>query len=153
VAVFWTDLFTRKMLPLDDEDAPVKVITAKGVKSYEEFGESIISRFHQHGSVSPLMSVLGKGGKPSQTWNADTLSQEDLDAARQGESWDVPMGVLSQDFGQNVRAMGTKTEEMDRYARKSRNAHKSLPISISPYSSLLFVRSQTVEGLVPQGLR
>ena len=141
------------MLPLDDEDKPVRVITSKGVKSYEDIGKSIITRFHQHGSVSPIMSVLGKGGKPSQTWNADNLTQDKLDAARQGESWDVPLGVLSQDFGQNVKAMNTTTEEMDSYARKSRNAHRSPQISTSPYSSILLISSQTVEGLVPLGMR
>ena len=81
MALFWTDLFSRNMLPLDEEDEPVKVITAKGVQSYEDFGKSILSRFHQHGSVSPLMSVLGKGGKPSEEWNSDTLTEEDLAAS------------------------------------------------------------------------
>ena len=152
MALFLTDLFSRNMLPLDEEDEPLKVITAKGVQDYEDFGKSILSRFHQHGSVSPLMSVLGKGGKPSEEWNADELSQEDLDRARSGEAWDVPMGVVSQDFGQNVRG-NVSSEEMERYGRKSRRAHIQPNLIASPYSSLMMINSQTVMGLVPQGLR
>lgn len=140
------------MLPLDEEDEPVKVITAKGVQSYEDFGKSILSRFHQHGSVSPLMSVLGKGGKPSEEWNTDTLTEEDLAAARSGESWDVPMGVVSQDFGQNVRG-NVSSDELENYGRKSRRAHIQPDIIASPYSSILLVNSQTVMGLVPQSMR
>ena len=154
-----TELFSRGMLPLDEHTEPVKVITAQGVQSYEEFGKDILTRFHQHGTTSPLMGVLGKGGKPSRDWSegaAETyaLEQDDLENARQGEDWDVPMGVVRENFGQTVQPEIMSEDERLRYARRLSKAHKSsVQISSQSLADLMMISSRTVAGLVPQSLR
>ena len=62
------------------------------------------------------------------------------------------MGVVSQDFGQNVRG-DVSSDELENYGRKSRRAHIQPDVIASPYSSILLVNSQTVMGLVPQSMR
>ena len=59
-------LFSKDMLPLDEEDAPKGVITAKGTMSYEDFAKKELTEYHQHGTVSDLMAVIGLGVKPQE---------------------------------------------------------------------------------------
>ena len=62
-------LFDKAMLPLKDDEAPKGVVTASGTMSYEDFAEKELTEYHQHGTVSDLMAVLGLGGKPSRDWD------------------------------------------------------------------------------------
>ena len=67
-------LFSKDMLPLSEEDAPKGVITAKGTMSYEDFAKKELTEYHQHGTVSDLMAVIGLGGKPSRDWSESALN-------------------------------------------------------------------------------
>lgn len=90
----WMSIFDiDKYLPLKEEDRPEGVITLGGVESYEEFAQKEVSKFHQHGAVSPLMSVLGKGGKTAQNMlmSAETFSME---------SYMVPEYAVRENYGQ-----------------------------------------------------
>ena len=59
-----------KFLPLKEKDRPKGVITATGVESYEDFAKKELSEYHQHGTVSDLLGVIGLGGKASRDWSS-----------------------------------------------------------------------------------
>tara|TARA_B100000131_G_scaffold319292_1_gene364887 strand:+ start:728 stop:1174 length:447 start_codon:yes stop_codon:yes gene_type:complete len=82
-----------KYLPLKEEDRPEGVITLEGVESYEEFAEKEVTKHHQHGAVSPLMSVLGRGGATAQNMlmASETFSME---------SYMVPEYAVRENYGQ-----------------------------------------------------
>jgi len=82
-----------KYLPLKEEDRPEGVITLEGVESYEEFADKEVTKYHQHGAVSPLMSVLGRGGKTAQNMlmASETFSME---------SYMVPEYAVRENYGQ-----------------------------------------------------
>jgi len=90
-----------KFLPLKKEDRPEGVITLGGVETYEEFAQKEAAKYHQHGSVSSLISVIGKGGKTAQSMfsAAETFRSESFAV----ESYMVPEGTVSENFGQTFK--------------------------------------------------
>ena len=89
-------LFSKDMLPLSEEDAPKGVITAKGTMSYEDFAKKELTEYHQHGTVSDLMAVIGLGGKPSRDWSegaAETYAVEQtaLEQSRMGQTYKIDL--------------------------------------------------------------
>ncbi len=90
-----------KFLPLKKEDRPEGVITLGGVESYEDFAQKEVAKYHQHGSVSSLISVIGKGGKTAQSMlsAAENFGSETFAV----ESYMVPEGTVSENFGQTFK--------------------------------------------------
>jgi superoxide dismutase, Cu-Zn family len=89
------------LLPLKKEDRPDGVITLGGVETYEDFAQKEVGKYHQHGAVNPLMSVLGKGGKTAQSMlsAAETFNSETYAT----ESYMVPEGTVTENFGQTFK--------------------------------------------------
>ena len=91
------------LLPLEEQDRPRGVVTYdKGVQTYKEFADDEILKFHQHGSVSPLMSVIGRTGKTAQNFNLAAESDPRLvnPVSIKPEGTASSSGVTPENFGQ-----------------------------------------------------
>jgi hypothetical protein len=137
-------LFSKDMLPLDEEDAPKGVITAKGTMSYEDFAKKELTEYHQHGTVSDLMAVIGLGGKASRDWSSGAAETFALE-----QTWNTPTGVVRENFG-NLGTVEPLTEkEIARSARAFKRAFKTPAISSADMNTNELIHSQTVKGILP----
>ena len=147
-------LFSKDMLPLSEEDAPKGVITAKGTMSYEDFAKKELTEYHQHGTVSDLMAVIGLGGKPSRDWSegaAETYAVEQtaLEQSRMGQTWNTPSGVVRENFGNLGSVEPINREEIAHSVGSFRRAYKSPRIESADLKVNELIHSQTLKGILP----
>ena len=151
-------LFDKAMLPLKGKDAPKGVVTASGTMSYEDFAKKELAEYHQHGTVSDLMGVLGIGGKPSRDWSegaAETFAVdlEDLERASISQSWDTPLGVMRENFGNLVQHEPMTEERMLQSVTSYARAHRMGEIDASIFKVNHLIHSQTLSGILPASFR
>lgn len=142
----WGDLVgffdLDKFLPLEEEGRPEGIITLEGVKSYKEFAEKEIPKFHQHGMVSPLMSVFDIESKTAQMFS---LASENFGM----ESYAVPSGVVSENYGQMVTPNPEPDWMITEQLSELKNAFPQVSIKI-PLNKL--IGSSSLMSLSPLGV-
>jgi hypothetical protein len=151
-------LFDRSMLPLSKKDAPKGVITAKGTMSYEDFAKKELTEYHQHGTVSDLLAVIGIGGKPSRDWSSlaaesTAIDKAALDRARISQNWDVPKGVVRENFGNLIQDEPMSDAQIARSVVSFRRAHRIQDIDASIFKVNTLIQAQTVSGITPSTLQ
>ena len=136
-----------KFLPLKKEDRPEGVITLGGVESYEEFAQKEAAKYHQHGSVSSLISVIGKGGKTAQSMlsAAETFGSETFAV----ESYMVPEGTVSENFGQTFKPPVEPDFMMRQELSALKQAFPNHPVDISQKR---LISSSSLISLSPFGV-
>lgn len=142
-------LFSKDMLPLSEEDAPEGVITASGTMSYEDFAKKELTEYHQHGTVSDLLAVIGIGGKPSRDWSSSAAET----FASVSQNWDTPSGVVRENFGNLVQHEPMTEERMVRSVTSFRRAYRMPEIDTSSFNYNALIQGQTLAGLIPESLR
>ena len=113
------------LLPLGDEDRPRGVITFdEGVQSYEDFADDEIRKYHQHGSVSPLMSVIGRTGKTAQDFNLAAESDPRIvnPVSIKPEGTASSAGMTPENFGQTPKPSLISDFKLNSMLRRASNA-------------------------------
>ena len=140
------------LLPLKDKDRPRGVITFdKGVQSYEDFADDEVKKFHQHGSVSSLMSVIGRTGVAAQNFNLAAESDPKLvnpySTAPEGSASSA--GMTPENFGQTVKPLQVTDARLDSLLR---TASKAFPTQDLTVSGNDVIATSTVNAMSPFGL-
>jgi len=139
------------LLPLGDEDRPRGVITFdEGVQSYEDFAEDEIIKYHQHGSVNPLMSVIGRTGKTAQNFNLAAESDPHLvnPYSSKPEGTASSAGMTPENFGQTPKPSQISDFKLDSMLRTASRAFPKTELNIS---SADLIGTTTVNLISPFG--
>jgi len=127
-----------KFLPLAKKDRPRGVITfGEGVQTYEDYAQKEVTEYHQHGTTSGLMSVIGKTGKTAQAFNMAA------------ETYGVPMGQISENYGQTATPIQQSSRQIESLLRQARNAFPDRPLHLK---TMDIIGSSTVGDLSPFGV-
>jgi hypothetical protein len=121
------------LLPLGDEDRPRGVITFdEGVQSYEDFADDEIRKYHQHGSVSPLMSVIGRTGKTAQDFNMAAESDPRIvnPVSIKPEGTASSAGMTPENFGQTPKPSLISDFKLNTMLRTASNAFPEQELDI-----------------------
>ena len=146
----------NKYLPLKEKDRPKGVITATGVESYEDFAKKELSEYHQHGTVSDLLAVIGIGGKASRDWSssaAETFATDvQLNSGIISQSWETPTGVVRENFGHLGDVQELNDDEIRAKAGAFKRAFRMPELDSSKFKVNVLIHGQTVSGITPSTL-
>jgi len=139
------------LLPLEEQDRPRGVITFdKGVQSYEDFADDEIRKYHQHGSVSPLMSVIGRTGKTAQDFNLAAESDPRIvnPISVKPEGTASSAGMTPENFGQTPKPSLISDLKLNAMVRTAGNAFPETEINLAPAD---LIGTTTVNLISPFG--
>lgn len=140
------------LLPLEEEDRPRGVITFdEGVQTYDEFADDEITKYHQHGAVSPLMSVIGRTGKTAQMFMLAAESDPRLvnPYSSKPEGTASSAGMTPENFGQTPKPLQVSDSVLESLLSNASKAFPATKLNISP---LEVIGTSTVNSLSPFGL-
>jgi len=146
-----------KFLPLKEKDRPKGVITATGVESYEDFAKKELSEYHQHGTVSDLLGVIGLGGKASRDWSssaAESFASEEksVNSGIVAQSWETPTGVVRENFGDLGTVESLTEDEIQQSVSVFKKAFRIPEVDSKKFKPNILIHGQTVSGITPSTL-
>ncbi len=139
------------LLPLEDKDRPRGVVTFdKGVQSYEDFADDEIRKYHQHGAVSPLMSVIGRTGKTAQNFNLAAESDPRIvnPISIKPEGTASSAGMTPENFGQTPKPSLISDVKLNAKIRTAKRAFPPSEINLPPAD---LIGTSTVNLMSPFG--